>query len=225
MVFPVVMHSGESWTIKKTKGQTLSGLRTVVLGKTLETSLDSEEIKTVNLKGNQPWIFIGRTDAEAEAPIFWSPDANSWLTGKALDAGKDRGQKEKRVSEDEMAGWHHWCSGHELRPPLADGEGQGGLVCCRPWDHEELDTIGQLKTNLLLEVLMSVWEMIWMYEEAAVKTKWALKGHYGMGRKRVKCKLGRIPRKRQIKQNVHFRDRVKILNTKILPNIDVPFHC
>ena len=98
-------------------------------------------------------------------------------------------------------------------------------MCCRPWDHEELDTIGQLNTNLLLEVLMSVWEMIWMYEEAAVKTKWALKGHYGMGRKRVKCKLGRIPRKRQIKQNVHFRDRVKILNTKILPNIDVPFRC
>lgn len=91
-----------------------------------------------------------------------------------------------------------------------DSGGQKCLACHNPWDHEELDMIGWLNTNLLLEVLRSVWEMIWMYEEAAVKTKWALKGHYGMDRsdltKWVKCKLGKIPRKCQIKQNVHFRD-------------------
>ena len=148
---------------------------------------------------------------------------------KDPDAWKDWRQEEMRAAEDEMVGRHHWFNRHELGQTLGDGEGQGGLVCCRPWDHEELDTIGRLNTNLLLEVLRSVWEMIWMYEESAVKTKWALKGHYGMGRsdftKWVKCKLGRIPRKHQIKQNVHFRDRVKTLNTKIFPNIDVPFRC
>ena len=89
-------------------------LRTVVLEKTLESPLDSKEIKPVNLKGNQPWILFGRTDAEAEAPVFWSPDANSWFIGKVPDAGKDWGQKEKRASEDEMAGWLHQCNGHEL---------------------------------------------------------------------------------------------------------------
>ena len=87
---------------------------TMVLGKTLESPLDCKEIKPVNPKGNQPWIFIGRTDAEAEAPVLWPPDAKSRLIGKDHDAGKDWGQKEKRASEDEMAGWHHQFNGHEL---------------------------------------------------------------------------------------------------------------
>ena len=81
--------------------------QTVVLEKTLEHPSDSREIKPVSLKGNQPWILIGRTDAEAEAPILWPPDANSWLTGKDPDAGKGWSQKEKRVTEDEMVGWHY----------------------------------------------------------------------------------------------------------------------
>ena len=85
----------------------------VVLEKTLESSLDCKESKSVNPKGNQPWIFIGRTDAEAEVPILWPPDAKSWLIGKDLDAGKDWGQ-EKRVTEDEMVGWHHWLGRHEF---------------------------------------------------------------------------------------------------------------
>ena len=86
----------------------------MVLGKTLESPLDYKEIRLVNPKGNQPWILIRRTDAEAEAPIFWPPDAKSWLTEKDPDAGKDCGQKEKGVTEDEMVGWHHQLNGHEF---------------------------------------------------------------------------------------------------------------
>ena len=118
-----------------------------MLEKTLESPLDSKEIKPVNLKGNQPWILIGRADVEAEAVVFWSSDANSWLIGKVPDAGKDWGQKAKRAAEDEMAGWHHWCNGHELGLTLGDGEGQGGLASCSPWGHKESDMTGQLANN------------------------------------------------------------------------------
>ena len=121
-------------------------LQTVVLEKTAENPVDRKEIKPVNLKGDQPWIFVGRTDAEAEAPVFWSSDANSWLIGKFPDAGKDWGQK-KRVSGDEMAGWYHQCNGHELGQTLGDGEGQGGLVCYSPWGRKELDTTEWLSDN------------------------------------------------------------------------------
>ena len=123
------------------------GLQTVVLEKMPESVLDSEQIKPVNLKGNQSWIVIGRTDAEAEAPVFWLPDANSRLTGKVPDAGKDWGQKEKRTSEDEMAGWYHWCNGHELGQTWGDGEGQGGLVCFSSWGHKKLDMTGWPNSN------------------------------------------------------------------------------
>ena len=119
----------------------------VVLGKTPESPLGSKEIKPVSLKRNQPWILIGRSDAKAEAPVFWSPDVNSWPTGKIPDTGKDWGQKEKRMSEDEMAGWHHQCSEHELGQTSGDWEGQGGLVCCSPWGHKGLDMTGWLNKN------------------------------------------------------------------------------
>ena len=89
-------------------------LQTVVLEKTLENPLDCKEIKPVNHKGNQTWVFTGRTDAEAEALILWPPDVNSRLIGKDPDAGKDSGQEEKRVAEDEMIGWHHWIDEHEF---------------------------------------------------------------------------------------------------------------
>jgi len=102
----------------------------VVLEKTLESPLDCKEIKPVNSKGNQPRIFIGRTDAEAEALILWPPDAKSWLTGKGIDAGKDWGQEEKGVTADEMVGWPHWLNGHEFELALPDSQGQGSLVCC-----------------------------------------------------------------------------------------------
>jgi len=94
--------------------------------------------KQVNPKGNQPWILIRRTDAEAEAPIFWPPDAKSWLTEKDPDAGKYWGQEEKGATEDEMVGGHHQLNGHESEQTLGDSEGQGSLACCRPWGHKEL---------------------------------------------------------------------------------------
>ena len=103
-------------------------LWTVVLKKTPESPLDSKEITPVNTKGNQPWIFTGRTNAEAKASVFWSSDVNWWLIGKIPDAGKDRGEKEKRVSEDEMAERHHRCNGYELGQTPGGGEGQGDLV-------------------------------------------------------------------------------------------------
>ena len=102
-------------------------LWTVVLEKTPDSPSDSKEIKPVNLKWDQLWIFPGRTDAEAEAPVFWSPDMNIWLIGKVSDAGKDLGKKEQRASEDEMAGWHHQCNGHELGQILEDSEGQPSI--------------------------------------------------------------------------------------------------
>ena len=104
-----------------------------MLEKTPESPGDSKEIKPVHLKGDQPRIFTGRTDAEAEAPAFWSYDANRQLIGKVSDAGKDGGQK-KRTSEDEMAGQHHQCNERELGQTLGDGEGQGSLAYCSPWD-------------------------------------------------------------------------------------------
>ena len=94
--------------------------------------MDWKEIKPVHPKGNQPWIFIGRTDTEAEAPILWPPDGKSWLIGKDPDAGKDWGQEKKGPTEDEMVGWHHHLSGHEFEQALGDGEGQGNLVRCSP---------------------------------------------------------------------------------------------
>ena len=116
----------------------------VVLEKTLESPLDSKEIKPVNPKGNQSWIFIRRTDVEAETPILWSPDVKNWLLGKDPDAGKDWRQEEKSTTEDEMFGWHHWINGHEFEQALGIGDGQGGLACCSPWGHKELDTTEQL---------------------------------------------------------------------------------
>ena len=102
---------------------------TVVLEKTLESPLDCKEIQPVNPKGNQSWIFIGRTDAEGEAPILWPPDAKSWLVRKDPDAGKDGRQEEKGTKENEMVGWLHWLNGHEFEQAPGDGEGQGSLEC------------------------------------------------------------------------------------------------
>ena len=119
------------WKLDHKEGWALKNgcLWTVVLEKILESLLDSKEIELVNPKGNQPWIFIGRTDAEA--PIFRAPDVKNQLIGKDPDSGKDWGQEEKGTTEDEMLGW-----------PV--GDGQGGLACCDPWGHKELDTTEQL---------------------------------------------------------------------------------
>ena len=116
----------ESWVLKNWC------FWTVVLEKTLESPLDCKEIQPVNPKGNQPWIFIGRTDAEAETPILWPTDVKNQLTGKDPDSGKDWSQ-EKGTTENKMVGWHHWLNGHEFEWTPGVGDGQGGLACCSPW--------------------------------------------------------------------------------------------
>ena len=113
---------------------------TVVLEKTLENPLDCKEIKPVNPKGNQSWIFIGRMDAEAETPILWPPNVKDWLSGKDPDVGKDWRQEEKGTTQNEMVGWHHQLNGHEFAQAPRAGDGQGGLACCSPWGRKESDT-------------------------------------------------------------------------------------
>ena len=113
---------------------------TVVLEKTLESPLDCKEIQPVHPKGDQSWVFLGRTDVEAETSILWLPDANSWLIWKDPDAGKDWGQEETGMTEDEMAGWHHRLDGQEFGWTPAVGDGQGGLACCDSWGRKESDT-------------------------------------------------------------------------------------
>ena len=133
MVFPVVMYGCESWTVKKAWAPKNWCFWTVVLEKTLESPLDYKEIQPVHPKGDQSWLFIGRTDVEAETSILWPPHAKSWLIGKDPDAGRDLGQEEKGTTEDEVIGWYHRLSGHEFERALGVGNGQGGLVCCSPW--------------------------------------------------------------------------------------------
>ena len=130
-VFPVVMCSCESWTIEKMEHWKIDAFEVWCWRGTLESPLDSKEIRPVNLKGNQPWILIGGTDAKVETPVFWSSDKNGWVIGKVPGAGKHWGQKEKRASEDERVGWHHRCNRHELGQTLGDDEGQRGLACWR----------------------------------------------------------------------------------------------
>ena len=117
---------------------------TVVLEKTLESPLDCKEIQPVHPKGNQSWIFIGRTDAEAEEPILWPPDVNNWLIRKDPDAGKDWRQEEKGMTGDEMVGWHHQLDRPKLEQTPGVGEGQGSLACHSPWDWKEPDTTERL---------------------------------------------------------------------------------
>ena len=117
---------------------------TVVLEKTLESPLNCKEIQPVHPKGDQSWVFIGRTDVEAETPILWPPDTKSWLIGKVPDAGKDWGQDEKGTTEDETVGWHHRLDGHGFGWTLGVGDGQGGLACCGSWGHKESDMTEQL---------------------------------------------------------------------------------
>ena len=128
---------------------------TVVLEKTLESPLDCKEIQPVHLKGDQSWIFIGRTD-EAETPILWPPDAKNWLIWKDPDAGKDWRWEEKGMTEDETVGWHHRLNGDEFEQALGVGVGQGGLACCRPWGHKESNTTEQLNWTELMCLLILV---------------------------------------------------------------------
>ena len=131
----------ESWVLK------IWCFWTVVLEKTLDSLLACKEIKPVYPKGNQSWLFIARTDAEAETPILWPSDVKSWLIGKDIDVWRDWGQEEKGATEDEMVGWYHQLNGHEFEQTPGDYEGQGSLACCSPWSHQELDTTEQLSIN------------------------------------------------------------------------------
>ena len=115
------------------------------VGEDSSDSLGQWGDKPVNLKRNQSWIFIGRTNAEA--PILWPPDVKTWLIGKDPDTGKDWRQEEKGMTEDEMAGWHHWLDGHEFEQAPGVGDGQGSLVCCSPWGRKESDTTEWLNIN------------------------------------------------------------------------------
>ena len=137
------------WELDHKEGWTPKNwcFRTVVLEKTLESPLDSKEIKPVNPKGNQLWIFIGKNNAEAEAPILWPPDAKSWLIARNSDAGKDWGQEDKGMTEDEMVGWHHPFNRYESEQTLRDSEGKGSLVCCSPWSCKELVVTDWLNSN------------------------------------------------------------------------------
>ena len=120
---------------------------TVVLEKTLESPLDCKEIQPVHPNGNQPWIFTGRTDVEAEAPVLWPPDAKSQLIRKDPDAGKDWRQEEKGTTEDKMVEWHHWLHGHEFEQVPGDGEGQRSQVCCSPWGCKKSNTTEWLNSS------------------------------------------------------------------------------
>ena len=139
MVFPVVMYRCESWDYKESWAPKNWCFWTVVLEKTLESPLDCKEIQPVSPKGNQSWLFIGRTDAEVETPILWPPDVKNWFTGKDPDAGKDW-RWEKGTTEDEMVGCHHRLDGREFGWTPGVDDGQGGLVCCSPWGHQESNT-------------------------------------------------------------------------------------
>ena len=122
----------ESWVLKNWCFWT-------VMLKTLESPLDCKEIQPVHSKGDQSLGFIGRTDAEAETPILWLPDAKNWVIGKDCDAGEDWRQEEKAKTEDEMVRWHHRLNGLEFGWTPGVGDGEGGLVCCSPWCLKELD--------------------------------------------------------------------------------------
>ena len=137
------------WELDNTEGWLQKNwcLQIVKPEKTLESSLDGQEIKPVNPEGNQPWIFIGKSNAKAEAPILWPLDAKNRLIGKDTDVGKGWRQKEKGAKEDEMVTWHHWFNGREFEQILGNSEGQGSLACNSPWGCKESDTTYQLNNN------------------------------------------------------------------------------
>ena len=146
MVFPVVMHGCESWTIKRAECQRIDTFELWCWRRLSRVPWIARRSNQSILKGNRPWIFIGRTGTEA--PILWPPDMKSWLIGKDSYARKDWGQKEKGVKEDEMAGWHHWLNRHESEKTAGDSEGQGSLVYCSPWGLKELDMTEWLNNKM-----------------------------------------------------------------------------
>ena len=145
-VFPAVMYGCESFFIESWAPKNWC-FWTAVLEKPLESPLDCKKIQPVNLRGDQSWIFTGKTDAETVTLIFCPPDVKNWLIRKDPDAWKDWRWEGKGTTEDEMVGWHHWLNGHEFEKAPWDSEGQGGLACCSPWGCKELDKTEQLNWN------------------------------------------------------------------------------
>ena len=147
----------ESWALKNWC------FWTVVLEKTLASPLDCKEIQSVHPKGDQSWVFIGRTDAEAETPTLRPPHVKSWLIGKDPDAGRDWGKEEKGTTEDKMAGWHYRLDGHEFEWTLGVGDGQGGLACCGSRGHKESDTTEWLNWTehiVNTQVMLNKWMLL-----------------------------------------------------------------
>ena len=151
MVFPAVMYGCESWTIQKAECQRIDAFDLCCWRWLLRVPWTARRSNPVNPKGNQSWIFIGRTEAEAETPILWPPDTKNWLIGKDPDAGKDWRQEEKEVTVDEMVRWQHWLDGHEFEHALGVGDVKGSLACCSPWGRKELDTTEQLNWTKLIQ--------------------------------------------------------------------------
>ena len=153
----------------------------VALEKTLESPLDCKEIQPVNPKENQFWIFIGKTDAEAEAPIVWPPDAKNWLIEKDPDAGKNWRLEQKGMTEDDMVGCHYQLDGHEFKQAPGVVDGQGSLACCSPWDHKESDMTEWLNWYLQYWVLgqrvvsgLWIWKDKWRPDGQGPRIGWYL---------------------------------------------------
>ena len=143
MAFPVVMYGCESWTVKKAECRRIDAFE-LWCWRRLLSPLDCKEIQLVHSKGDQPWVFFGRSDAEAKTPVLWPPHAKSWLIGKDPVAGRDLGQEKGTTEDERLAGWHHGLDGRESEWTLGVGDGQVGLVCCNSWGRKESDTTEQL---------------------------------------------------------------------------------
>ena len=163
MVFPVVIYSCENWTIKKAECQGMDAFELWCWRRLLRVP--------VHPKGNQSWIFIWRTDAEAETPILWPPDVKNWLIRKDPDAGNDGRQEEKVTTEDEMVGWHHRLDGHEFEQASGVGDGQGSLACCSPWDCKESDTTEQLNWTELPNIQWNINLLKWIFLSALQRSQ------------------------------------------------------
>ena len=164
------LDSEESWALKNWC------FLTVVLEKTLESPLDCKEIQPVHSEGDQPWDFFGGNEAKAETPIPCPPHAKSWLIGKDSDAGRDWGQEEKGMTEDEMAGWHHWFDGRESQWTPGVGDEQRGVACCDSWGHKESDMTEWLnwywynwgRRKLTLVQMKDTKEIKWKYKRTLI---------------------------------------------------------
>ena len=156
MVFPVVMYGFESWIIKKAEHQRTDAFKLWCWRRPLRVAWTARSSNQFNPKGNQPWIFIGRTGPEAEVPVLWPLDMKSQLFGEDPDAGKDWRYEEKRTTEDEMVGWHHQLNGHQFEQAPGVSDEQGSLACCSPWGHKELNTTERLNWTGALVLIVVV---------------------------------------------------------------------